>query len=91
MNFSALNLWGKENGLEQCGFTNQSQFLLSLGLAEHLRKIEEGGKNNPEIRNKLSLIHNLLMSMGKKIKVLVQQKGLDRPLLSGLKFTQPLF
>lgn len=91
VNFSALDLWGEKNGLEQCGFTNQSQFLLGLGLAEHVRKIEEGDKNNPETRNKLSLIHNLLMSMGKKIKVLVQQKGLSHPLLSGFKFTQPLF
>ena len=91
VNFSALNLWGQKNGLAYCGYTNQSQFLLSLGLAEHLRKIEETQKDNVEIKNKLLLLHNLLMSMGKKIKVLVQQKGLGRPLLSGLKFTQPLY
>jgi len=90
VNFSALNLWGIKNGLTHCGFTNQSQFLLSLGLAEHLRKIEENEAGNFEIRKKLTLIHNLLISMGKKMKVLVQQKGLDHPFLSGLKFTQPL-
>ena len=90
INFSALNLWGTKNGLLNCGFTDQSQFLLSLGLTEHLRKIEENQKNIPEIGKKLFLIHNLLMSMGKKIKVLVQQKGLQHPFLSGLKFTQPL-
>jgi SAM-dependent MidA family methyltransferase len=90
VNFSALNLWGTKNGLDHCGFTNQSQFLLSLGLTEHLRRMEEKEKNNLEIRKNLPLIHNLLMSMGKKIKVLVQQKGLDRPFLSGLKFTQPI-
>lgn len=90
VNFSALNIWGARHGLLNCGFTNQSQFLLSLGLTEHLRKIEENEKNNFEIRKNLLLIHNLLMSMGKKIKVLIQQKGLERSLLSGLKFTQPL-
>ena len=90
VNFSALNLWGTKNGLLNCGFTNQSQFLLSLGLAEHLRKIEENEKDSFEIRKKLLLIHNLLMSMGRKIKVLIQHKGLNHPLLSGLKFTQPL-
>ena len=90
VNFSALNLWGIKNGLAHCGFTNQSQFLLSLGLAEHLRKMEENEAGNFEIRKKLSLIHNLLMSMGKKIKVLIQQKGLQKPLLSGLQFSQPL-
>ena len=90
VNFSALNLWGTKNGLDHCGFTNQSQFLLGLGLTEHLRRIEEKEKNDLEIRKNLPLIHNLLMSMGKKFKVLVQQKGLNNPLLSGLKFTEPL-
>jgi len=90
VNFSALDVWGAKNGLMNCGFTNQSQFLLSLGLAEHLRKIEENEAGNFEIRKELSLIHNLLMSMGKKMKVLVQQKGLQKPLLSGLQFSQPL-
>ena len=90
VNFSALNVWGEKNGLMNCGFTDQSQFLLSLGLAEHLRKIEENEKSNFEIRKNLLMVHNLLMSMGKKIKVLVQQKGLNHPFLSGLKFTQPL-
>ena len=90
VNFSALNLWGIKNGLAPCGFTNQSQFLLGLGLTEHLRRLEQNEKNDFEIRKKLSLIHNLLMSMGKKIKVFVQQKGLTHPCLSGLRFTQPL-
>lgn len=90
VNFSALNLWGTKNGLINCGFTNQSQFLLSLGLTEYLRKIEAMGKYNFEVRKKLSLLHNLLISMGRKMKVLVQQKGLNQPFLSGLKFTQPL-
>ena len=90
INFSALNIWGAKNGLMNCGFTNQSQFLLSLGLTEYLRKIEEKETSNPETRKKLLVLHNLLMSMGRKMKVLVQQKGLIHPLLSGLKFTQPL-
>jgi len=90
VNFSALDVWGTKNGLLNCGFTSQSQFLLSLGLAEHLRTIEVNGKNNFEVRKNLLLVHNLLMSMGKKIKVLIQQKGLEHSFLSGLKFTQPL-
>jgi SAM-dependent MidA family methyltransferase len=32
VNFSALKLWGIENDLEFCGYTNQSQFLRSCGL-----------------------------------------------------------
>ena len=90
VNFSALNIWGAKNGLMVCGFTDQSHFLLSLGLTEHLRKIEENEKTDIEVKKNLLLIHNLLMTMGKKIKVLIQQKGLEHPSLSGLKFTQPL-
>lgn len=90
VNFSALTKWGEKNGLISCGFTNQSQFLLSLGLTEHLRKIEENEKTNSEMRKNLLLVHNLLLSMGKKIKVLIQQKGIEHSFLSGLKFTQPL-
>ena len=90
VNFSALNLWGLKHGLNYCGFTNQSQFLLGLGLTEHLRRMEEKEKSSPEAGKNISLIHNLLMSMGKKIKVLVQQKGLQQPFLSGLRFSQPL-
>ena len=90
VNFSALNFWGAKHGLTNCGFTNQSQFLLGLGLTEHLRKLEEKEKNSFDVRRKLMLLHTLLMSMGKKFKVLIQQKGLNDPLLSGLKFCQPL-
>jgi len=36
------------------------------------------------------MLHTLLMSMGKKFKVLIQQKGLKNPFLSGLQFCQPL-
>src|SRR6478735_9213959 len=90
VNFSALKFWGAKHGLDNCGFTNQSQFLLGLGLTEHLRKLEEKEKNNFEVRKKLMMLHTLLMSMGKKFKVLIQQKGLNNPFLSGLQFCQPL-
>jgi SAM-dependent MidA family methyltransferase len=90
VNFSALNFWGAKHGLNNCGFTNQSQFLLGLGLTEHLRKLEEKEKDSFEVRKKLMMLHTLLMSMGKKFKVLIQQKGLNNPFLSGLQFCQPL-
>lgn len=90
VNFSALDHWGKQNGLMNCGYTTQSQFLSGLGLAGHLREIELNGKNNFDLRKKLMLLHTLLISMGKKFKVLIQQKGLQKPILSGLQFCQPL-
>ena len=85
-----MKFWGAKHGLNNCGFTNQSQFLLGLGLTEHLRKLEEKEKDSFEVRKKLMMLHTLLMSMGKKFKVLIQQKGLNNPFLSGLQFCQPL-
>ena len=90
VNFSALDLWGSRNDLMNCGFTTQSQFLTGLGLTEHLRKLELKEKNNSDFRKKLLLLYTLLQSMGRKFKVLIQQKGLHKPRLSGLQFCQPL-
>jgi SAM-dependent MidA family methyltransferase len=90
VNFSALDLWGTKNGLMNCGFTTQSQFLSGLGLTEYLRKLESKERNNFDFKKNLLLLHTLLVSMGKKFKVLIQQKGLQKPLLSGLQFCQPL-
>lgn len=90
VNFSALDLWGIKAGLSNCGFTTQSQFLSGLGIAEHLRKIETENRSAFDIRKKLVLLHTLLISMGRKFKVLIQQKGLQNPKLSGLQFCQPL-
>ena len=90
VNFSALDLWGSRNGLMKCGFTTQSQFLAGLGLTQHLRTLELKEKNSIDLRKKISLLHTLLISMGKKFKVLIQQKGLHHPMLSGLTFSQSL-
>ena len=89
VNFSALNHWGELNGLKCCGFTEQANFLRSLGLVEHLRKME--GQSNPSdsgTMNNMVLLHTLLMDMGTKFKVLIQQKGMQESKLSGLQFSQ---
>lgn len=91
VNFSALYYWGLKYGLEYCGFTTQAYFLLALGLADHLRKMEESGKyDHINDKEKAFFIRTLLMDMGSKLKVLVQQKGIRQPELSGLKFSQQL-
>lgn len=90
VNFSALERWGSKTGLMNCGFTTQSQFLSGLGLTELLRKFESAVKNNADLKNKLMQLHMLFISMGKKFKVLIQQKGLQKPKLSGLQFCHPL-
>jgi SAM-dependent MidA family methyltransferase len=91
VNFSALRFWGLKNGLKYGGFTDQTHFLLSLGLADHLRKMEQA-ENSNFINNKENslLINSLLMDMGTRLKVLLQYKGVDQPTLSGLRFPLPI-
>lgn len=97
VNFSALEHWGATSGLEQCGYTNQAYFLRGLGLASHLRRLEENnvavcaaGGSPCLTRQQLLMLHNQLMEMGSKFKVLIQRKGLRKTFLSGLQFPQRL-
>ena len=92
VNFSALAHFGKQHGFECAGFTSQSNFLLSLGLTNRLRELEQQTENGMDARSKkLLLLQNFLMDMGRKIKVLVLQKGMNHPLLSGLQFAKRIF
>jgi SAM-dependent MidA family methyltransferase len=91
VNFSALCHWGSTHGLELGGYTNQAFFLQGLGLAARLKEMEEKGEMQQWTANeKLSLIRTLLMDMGNKFNVLIQYKGLRKPLLSGMRFPQPI-
>ncbi len=88
VNFSALSLWGKKYGLECAGFTTQSNFLRSLGLMNYLRNLElQDLQNN---RGLILQIQKLLMDMGTKFKVLIQQKNVKSTMLSGVQFAMPL-
>jgi SAM-dependent MidA family methyltransferase len=87
VNFSALNEYGTRNGLTHAGYTDQSLFLRCLGLVNYLRRVEEQEKGN---KQKLIEIHTLLNTMGSKFKVLMQQKGIDTPLLSGMMLSESL-
>jgi SAM-dependent MidA family methyltransferase len=87
VNFSALHHYGKRNGLQTVGLSTQTHFLQSLGLSSHLRRIEfQTGTNRENNLKQVMLINNFLMDMGRKIKVLTQQKGLDNPCLQGMQF-----
>jgi SAM-dependent MidA family methyltransferase len=85
VNFSALHHWGEKKGLQFCGFTNQANFLVSLGLTEYIRKIEED--LNKSITCNMLQLQTLLIDMGKKFKVLAQSKRTDAK-LSGMMFSQ---
>ena len=89
-NFSALDYWGRQGGLECCGFTSQTHFLQALGLTRHLRKWEEEVAANPVRRQQQMLQLHTLLEMGHPFKVLVQRKGIGRVYLSGMQFAHPL-
>lgn len=74
VNFSALLYWGNQFGLQSCGYTLQSHFLHSLGLVPLLQK------SNLQF-------YPLMIDTAVKFKVLIQQKGLLHPLLSGMRIS----
>lgn len=88
VNFSALCHWGYQNGLACCGLTSQAQFLLALGFKEYLRQTAPKTGNIEQLAmQEIRLTHTLLIDMGNKFKVLIQQKGMPRAELSGLKLS----
>ena len=85
VNFSALSHWGSKNGLNDCGFTDQCHFLLALGFREYINKAMSYEKDIVMAAMKASIIsHTLLMDMGRKFKVLIQEKGFCEKKLAGL-------
>ncbi|MES2578377.1 MAG: SAM-dependent methyltransferase [Bacteroidota bacterium] len=87
INFSAISHWGLEYGIESCGIVNQAEFLLALGIKEYQNSILNNNPNNVALAIQESLINfRLLVDMGMKFKVLIQQKGVSEYPLSGLKF-----
>lgn len=88
VNFSALTHWGGKYGLDCAGFTSQANFLRTLGVMNYLRNLE---LQDPQKNRDLILqIQKLLMDMGTKFKVLIQQKNIKSVRLSGVQFAMPL-
>jgi Uncharacterized conserved protein len=86
VNFSALKEWGTKQGLNCCGLTNQAGFLLSLGLKEYLRTIALAGMDLlSAVKKEAFITRKLLLEMGERFKVLIQQKGVPTHALTGLK------
>jgi SAM-dependent MidA family methyltransferase len=91
VNFSSLCHWGVENGLDFVGYRNQGTFLSALGYGEHMKKNLAKNSNiydylREELRSKI-----LLEEMGTRMKVLVQQKGVQKGELMGIsKTVQPV-
>lgn len=75
VNFTALNLWGADVGLETTGFTNQMHFLFNLGIGE---KAKDDMKKTRAVQH---LVHP--DGMGGIFKVLIQHKGVENPRIKG--------
>ena len=87
INFSALSHYGSQSGLTCCGIVDQAQFLLALGLKEYQNSALYNNPHNLALAMQESIInYRLLVDMGPKFKVLIQQKGVPEYPLSGLKF-----
>jgi SAM-dependent MidA family methyltransferase len=87
VNFSALSHWGEKSGLHYCGLANLADFLLSLGFMEYLQTTlsAESGRDLIHTAMEVSFLkRTLLLDMGPKYKVLIQQKGLENKDLTGL-------
>jgi SAM-dependent MidA family methyltransferase len=89
VDFSGLARAGGEVGLSVAGFTDQSHFLMGLGIMEKMeQRAASHGPDDPEF-----LAMKRLMDpngMGRTIKVLIQHKGVVPPPLDGLRF-RPFF
>lgn len=86
VNFSALCHWGERLGLRCCGLTSQAEFLLALDFKNYLRgqKVQDGDVLQRAIEES-RITRTLLIDMGSKFKVLVQQKGMPGMQLSAFK------
>ncbi|HEV2495441.1 MAG TPA: SAM-dependent methyltransferase [Terriglobia bacterium] len=90
VNFSALIDEGNKVGLKLTGFTTQERFLMALGEANEFRDLyDEGQTETEKLRARLKLKRLLdPASMGSIFKVLIQHQGIDRPELTGLKYSR---
>jgi SAM-dependent MidA family methyltransferase len=87
VNFSALCHWGLLNGCECCGLTKQANFLLALGFEDHWINQKAQGQDLMDLVKKQAFLkHTLLVGMGSKFKVLIQQKGIGKQELLGLRY-----
>lgn len=86
VNFTAVDLWGRRNGLVRTGLVTQSQFLVALGRGNEFADLYEPGQTGIEKLRARLLLKNLIHpeGLGEKFQVLVQHKGIEAPQVTGL-------
>lgn len=93
VNFSALIDSGMEAGLSLTGFTTQERFLMALGEANEFGDLYDPGQTEAEKLQARLKLKRLIFpgesdgarGMGSIFKALVQHKGVETPLLTGLR------
>ncbi|MBM2838162.1 MAG: hypothetical protein HW415_787 [Deltaproteobacteria bacterium] len=88
IDFTSLAEAGKGAGLEVAGFTDQSYFLMGCGIEEEFQQLEAiNAENIGAFKNNITLKKLLIPGgMGSTFKLLIQQKGMERPRLRGFSF-----
>lgn len=85
VNLTALDLAGRRVGLQQAGFTSQTNFLLSLARHSNFSEVELPDADEAQrMRSRLlfkTLIHP--EGMGETFQVFAQSKGIHSPRLTG--------
>jgi SAM-dependent MidA family methyltransferase len=88
VDFSSLARTGRDAGLVPLGLTDQGHFLLGLGVAERMAEVLARDGGDPVKSDEFRAMRRLMdpLGMGKTFKVFVQEKGIESPRLSGLRF-----
>lgn len=88
VDFTSLARAGLEAGLKPMGMTDQGHFLVGLGVAQRMEAVLVRDGGDPERSDEFCAMRRLMdpSGMGRTFKVLVQEKGVQSPPLSGLKF-----
>ncbi len=87
VNFTSLITKGEEVGLGFTGLVSQYRFLIALGILQEIESLNQEGSDLDGLRLRLSLMHLIEpeTGMGEIFKVMIQHKGIDKPLLDGLR------
>jgi SAM-dependent MidA family methyltransferase len=87
VNFTDLIKKGEEVGLRFAGLVPQYRFLIALGILQEMDSLGQDLSELDGLKMRLSLMHLIEpeAGMGEMFKVLIQRKGIDEPLLEGLR------
>jgi len=87
VNFTDLIKKGEGVGLRFAGLVPQYRFLIALGILQEMDSLGQDLSELDGLKMRLSLMHLIEpeAGMGEMFKVLIQRKGIDEPMLEGLR------